>query len=80
LGVETAEAGTAGAAVPFASSVVLLDNEEQFICPTPLTTSAIKFCNMYFSVVISLNLIILLEFSKIIVFSLISLFSVYSVS
>ena len=42
--------------------------------------SAIKFCNMYFSVVISPNLIFFLQFSKITVFSLFSLFSVYSVS
>jgi hypothetical protein len=35
LGVKTAKAGTAGAAaaaVPSASSFVILENEEQFIC------------------------------------------------
>jgi hypothetical protein len=41
--------------------------------------SAIKCCNMYFSIVVSPNLIIFLQFSKITVFSLFLLFSVYSV-
>jgi hypothetical protein len=39
-----------------------------------------NFCNMYFSVVISPNLIFFLQFSKFAVFSLFSLFSVYYVS
>jgi hypothetical protein len=38
LGVKTAEAGTVGVVVPSASSFVLLENEEQFICPTWPTT------------------------------------------
>jgi hypothetical protein len=38
LGVKPAEVGTAGAAVPSASSFVLLEYEEQFIRPTSLTT------------------------------------------
>jgi hypothetical protein len=38
LGVKTAEAGRAGAAVPSASSFVLLGNEEQLIRPVSPTT------------------------------------------
>jgi hypothetical protein len=42
LGVKTTEAGTVGATVgavvPYASSFVLLENEEQFICPVSPTT------------------------------------------
>jgi hypothetical protein len=38
LGVKTTEAGTAGTAVPSASSFVLLENEEQFIRPASPTT------------------------------------------
>jgi hypothetical protein len=64
-----ARRGWRRAAVPSASSFVLLDNEEQFIRPASPTTFLFvisnQFCNMYFSLVISPSLIIFLQFSKI---------------
>jgi hypothetical protein len=43
----------------------------------PLFNPQSNLCNIYFSVVISPNLILFLQFSKITVFSIFSLFSVY---
>jgi hypothetical protein len=55
VGVKTAEAGTAGAAVPSASSFVLLENEEQFIRPASPTTFLFLIRSQIFVTCISLS-------------------------
>jgi hypothetical protein len=88
LGVKTAEAGTAAAAAGGGALYFLLCSigECRTVYPSRITddishfNSQSNFCNMYFCVVISPNLIFSLQFSKITVFSLFSLFNVYSVS
>jgi hypothetical protein len=55
LGVKIAEAGTVAVAVPSASSFVLLDNEEQIICPASPTTFPFSIHNQNFVTCISLS-------------------------
>jgi hypothetical protein len=79
LVVETAEAGTAVVAAGGCALYFLL-YPSRVTDDLSLFNPQSNLCNMYFSVIIKPSLIFSLQFSKITVFSLFSLFSVYFVS
>jgi hypothetical protein len=86
LGVKIAEAGTTAAGGGALCFLLCSIGEWRTVYPSRVADDISlfnpwsNFCNMYFSVVISPNLIFSLQFSKITVFSLFPCFCVYSVS